>query len=64
MGSFEKSAAVIGGVLEVAGIEGFMTGTSAWLDESDPDTKAGPSTWRRSDAFRRQRVHRGRWSGG
>jgi hypothetical protein len=38
MGSFEKWAAVIGGVLDVAGIPGFMTGTSAWLDESDPDT--------------------------
>lgn len=38
MGSFERWASVIGGVLDVAGIGGFMSATDEWLDDSDPDT--------------------------
>ena len=37
MGSFERWARVIGGVLNVAGVEGFLSDTEDWLDHSDPD---------------------------
>ena len=37
MGSFERWARTVGGALEAAGISGFLSGTSQWLDTSDED---------------------------
>jgi len=38
MGSFERWAGVIGGVLETAGIDGFMSTTTEWAEASDSET--------------------------
>jgi hypothetical protein len=37
MGSFDRWADAVGGCLEAAGIEGFLSNTSQWLDEGDPE---------------------------
>jgi hypothetical protein len=37
MGSFERWAANVGGCLECAGIEGFLSNTAEWLVEGNPD---------------------------
>ena len=38
MGSFERWAKAVGGALQAAGIEGFLSNTGEWLDDSDDDT--------------------------
>jgi len=37
MGSFERWASAVGGALSNSGINGFLDGTTEWLDFSDPD---------------------------
>lgn len=38
MGSFDRWARTIGGALQAAGIDGFLSSTGQWLDTSDEDT--------------------------